>query len=71
MNNMQRLATHDNRNCKLFADTVTSLMSSQDFYGRLYHAVNELDDDGLYELEVQIAQQNFHDTLDVVLWLEC
>ena len=60
-----------NRNCKLFADTVTSLMSSQGFYGRLYHAVNELDDDGLYELEVQIAQQNFHDTLDVVLWLEC
>lgn len=71
MNNMQRLTTHDNRNCKLFADTVTSLMSSQGFYGRLYRAVNELDDDGLYELEVQIAQQNFHDTLDVVLWLEC
>lgn len=71
MNNMQRLETHDNRNCKLFADTVTSLMSSQGFYGRLYHAVNELDEDGLYELEVQIAQQNFRDTLDVVLWLEC
>ena len=68
---MQRLATHDNRNCKLFADTVIFLMSSQGFYGRLYHAVNELDDDGLYELEVQITQQNFHDTLDVVLWLEC
>ena len=71
MNNMQRLAPPNNRNCKLFADTVTSLMSSQGVFGRLYHAVNELDDDGLYELEVQIAQQNFHDTLDVVLWLEC
>ena len=71
MHNMQRLATHENRRCKLFADTVTYLMASQGFYGRLYHAVNELDDDGLYELEVQITQQNFHDTLDVVLWLEC
>ena len=34
MNNIQKLATHDNRNCKLFADTVISLMSSQGFYGR-------------------------------------
>ena len=70
MNNMQRLATHDNRNCKLFADTVNSLMSSQGFYGRLSHPVTELDDDGLYELEVQIDPQNFPEPPSVAIWFE-
>ena len=71
MCNMQKLAEHGGKNHKLFAATVTELMSSQGFYGRLYRAVNDMDDNSYAALYDELEQQQFHDTLDVVLWLEC
>ena len=71
MSNIQRLAEEGNKNHKLFASTIVDLMPSQGFYGRLYRAVNELSNDGYDTLYKQLEQQNFNDTVDVVLWLEC
>ena len=71
MNNIQKLAATGNTNHKLFAATVTSLMKSQGFYGRLYNTVNEFDDESYHALYSQLEKQNFKDTLDVVCWLEC
>ena len=71
MNNIQKLAATGNKNHRLFAATITELMSSQGFYGRLYRTVNEMDDDGYAALYDELEQQQFHDTLNLVLWLEC
>lgn len=71
MNNIQKLAAEGNKNHRIFATTVIDLMQSQGFYGRLYHSVNEMDDDRYDQLYELIGKQNFKDPLDVVLWLEC
>ena len=55
----------------IFAATVVDLMNSQGFYGRLYRSINELDDDRYEQFFELIGEQNFKDSLDVVLWLEC
>ena len=70
MSNIQRLAATGEKSHKLFASTIVDLMNSQGFYGRLYHAVNNLSEDGYETLYKQLAQQNFNDSVDVVLWLE-
>lgn len=69
MSNIQRLS-NGNNNQKLFADTILTFMNSQGFYSRLYRVINELDEDGFYELSNTLEKQNFKDTLDVVFWLE-
>lgn len=70
MSNIQRLAENGNKNHRLFASTIIELMNSQGFYGRLYRTVNSLSDDGYETLYEQLEQQNFNDSVDVVLWLE-
>ncbi len=71
MSNIQRLAAEGNKSHKLFASTIVDLMNSQGFYGRLYRAVNEMNEDEYSALYEQLAVQNFNDSVDVVLWLEC
>ena len=46
-------------------------MYSQGFYSRLYCDINEMDEDQFENLKETLTKQNFNDTLDVVLWLEC
>ena len=70
MNNIQRLAATGEKNHKVFASTIVDLMSSQGFYGRLYHAINGLSEDAFKTLYDQLSQQHFNDSVDVVLWLE-
>ena len=71
MNNIQQLAAEGNRNHRIFAATVTDLMQSQGFYGRLYRSVNEMGEQDFSQLYDLIGRQNFKDSLDVVFWLEC
>ena len=70
MNNIQRLVMKGNLNHRLFGATVANLKDSQGFYSRLFASVNELDEDGYNRLYALLDVQDFHDTLDVVLWLE-
>ena len=70
MSNIQRLVATGEKSHRLFASTIVDLMNSQGFYGRLYRAVNELSEDGYKTLYNQLAQQNFKDSVDVVLWLD-
>lgn len=51
-------------------NAIAMLAQSQGFYGRLYRALT----DGSEEAEEFLSQmeaQNFGDSLDMVLWLEC
>lgn len=70
MTNIQKLSTAENRNQKLFAETILTLKNSQGFYSRLYQAVNELDESGYDDLTDMLGKQKFNDSVDVVLWLE-
>jgi hypothetical protein len=71
MTNIQKLAAEGNKNHRILAATVVDLMNSQGLYGRLYRSINELDDDRYEQFFELISKQNFKDSLDVVLWLEC
>ena len=70
MTNIQKLATAENKNQNLFAQTIMTLKNSQGFYSRLYQSVNELDEDGYDNLAEMLGEQDFNDSVDVVLWLE-
>ena len=70
MSNIQKLATAENKNRKLFADTVNTLRNSQGFYSRLYQTINQLSEESYQELTCLLDKQNFKDSVDVVLWLE-
>ena len=70
MSNLQRLATAENNNQRLFAETINTLRNSQGFYFRLYQTINQLSEEGYRDLTVLLDQQNFKDSVDVVLWLE-
>ena len=70
MSNLQRLATAENSNQRLFAETINTLRSSQGFYSRLYQTINQLSEEGYRDLTALLDQQNFKDSVDVVLWLE-
>ena len=70
MSNLQRLATAQNNNQRLFAETINTLRNSQGFYSRLYQTVNQLSEEGYRDLTALLDQQNFKDSVDVVLWLE-
>ena len=71
MTNMEQLTKSDDKNVKLFANTITNLAGSQGFYGRLWRDINEMEQEQLDELINEVKKQNFKETLDVVLWLEC
>ena len=70
MSNLQRLATAQNNNQRLFAETINTLRNSQGFYSRLYQTINQLSEEGYRDLTALLDQQNFKDSVDVVLWLE-
>jgi hypothetical protein len=70
MSNMDKLY-HGTFNESLFAGTILTMMSSQGFYCRLCETVNDLDEEGFAVLCETLNQQEFKDTLDVVMWLEC
>ena len=58
-------------NFDLFMDTVKMLSSSQGFYSRLWSRVQEMSEDELDELREVLAQQEeWHDSVDVVMFLE-
>ncbi len=71
MTNIQRLAKDGNKNHRIFAATIVDLMNSQGLYGRFYRTINELDEENYSILFNELNRQNFKDSLDVVLWLEC
>lgn len=71
MTNIQQLVMQGNRNHRLFGATVADLKDSQGFYSRLFRDINDLDEDGYAALYEQLNKQDFHDAVDVVLWLEC
>ena len=70
MSNLQRLATAKNNNQRLFAETINTLRNSHGFYSRLYQTINQLSEEGYRDLTALLDQQNFKDSVDVVLWLE-
>lgn len=47
------------------------MSSSQGFYERLYRDLLELDDESIQEIENELKEKQFTDTLDFVFWLEC
>ena len=57
-------------NERLFAGAILTMMGSQGFYCRLCESVNDLDEDGFNVLCETLNQQEFKDTLDVIIWLE-
>lgn len=68
--NIQKLL-EGTKNERLFADTILTLKNSQGFYSRLYENVMGMDEDWFANLCNEVNEQNFVDTLDVVMWLEC
>ena len=70
MSNIQKLANAENPNQRLFAETINTLRNSQGFYSRLFVTINQLGEEGYRELTRLLDKQNFHDAVDVVLWLE-
>ena len=70
MSNIQKLANAENPNQRLFAETINTLRNSQGFYSRLFVTINQLGEEGYRDLTRLLDKQNFHDTVDVVLWLE-
>jgi len=47
------------------------LSKSQGFYGRLLRNIDELEDDEKEEYWTNLEQQNFKDSLDLILFIEC
>ena len=69
MSNVEKLSK-SKKNCSLFMDTILTFKNSQGFYSRLYNAILEMEDFELESLIKNLKEQDFHNTLDVVLWLE-
>lgn len=49
---------------------IRSLAFSQGFYGRLYERLTDGSEEAENALDV-MEQQNFGDTVDMIMWLEC
>ena len=53
---------------------IYTLAKSQGFYGRLYDAIREVEEQGgeaFEELKEKLEAQNFKDVVDMVLYFEC
>lgn len=70
MNNIEKLFETKNKNCVLFINTILKFKDSQGFYNRLYNHILNMEEIMLNTLINNLKTQNFHNTLDVVLWLE-
>lgn len=54
-------------------NAIKELASSQGFYGRLYRDLIELQQNDLEQynsIKEELESQNFHDTLDLIMYLE-
>lgn len=51
-------------------NAIAGLAASQGFYGRLYNALTNGTEESENFLDTMEAQ-NFSDTVDMVMWLEC
>ena len=54
-------------------NAIRELASSQGFYGRLYRDLTELKENDLEQynsIKEKLESQNFHDTLDLIIYLE-
>lgn len=54
-------------------NAIRELASSQGFYGRLYRDLIELQQNDLEQynsIKEELESQNFHDTLDLIMYLE-
>ena len=71
MSNINKLLNSKNKNLNIFASAITSFANSQGFYSRLCADIDEMDADSFENLKNIVKKQNFRDTLQVVLWLEC
>ena len=71
MGNVNKMLNSKNKSTNIFASAITMLANSQGFYGRLCRDINEMDTDSFENLKNVVKKQNFDNTLDVVMWLEC
>lgn len=71
MTNIEKLKTNENKNIKLFVNTIIKLSAGQGFYGRLLRDINELTEEGLNDFIKELYLQNFNNELDVVDFIEC
>lgn len=51
-------------------DTFKSLACSQGFYGRLLASINDADEDSREAFFAELEAQNFHDPVDLILYIE-
>lgn len=70
MSNILKMIRHDNKNVRIFAETILSLSTSKGFYGRMVYNINSLSEEGLEDLCADISAVDFNDAVDVVLYLE-
>lgn len=55
-------------------NAIKSLAKSQGFYGRLYERIMEVkeeNEENFNEFMLQLENENFSDTLDLVMYFEC
>ena len=56
---------------KQIMDTFRSLAMSQGFYGRLVRYIDGLDEASRDKFLGDLEKQNFKDSLDLILYIEC
>lgn len=71
MTNIEKLKTNENKNIKLFVNTIIKLSAGQGFYGRLLRGINKLTEEELNDFIKELYLQNFNNELDVVDFIEC
>lgn len=71
MSNINKLLNSKNKNQRIFASAILDLKSSQGFYSRLFRDINLMEQETFSLFRKNLLKQNFNNTLDVVLWLEC
>lgn len=70
MNNILKMLRNDSKNIRIFAQTILDLSTSKGFYGRMVYDINSLSEEGLNDFIEKISKVDFHDAIDVVLYLE-
>ena len=71
MSNINKLLNSKNKNQRIFASAILDLKNSQGFYSRLLRDINLMEQETFSLFRKNLLKQNFNNTLDVVLWLEC
>ena len=71
MSNINKLLNSKNKNQRIFASAILDLKNSQGFYSRLLRDINLMEQETFSLFRKNLLKQNFNNSLDVVLWLEC